>query len=102
MPKVFLLLFLALIPASSTCAADHLRLLSYNVWYGFTKVPERKKNFLKWMETQNPDIVSLQELNGYTADKLKADAAAWGHRHSAILKESGFPTGITSRFPIEE
>ncbi|MDA7647426.1 endonuclease/exonuclease/phosphatase family protein [Akkermansiaceae bacterium] len=102
MPKVFLLLFLALIPASSTCAADHLRLLSYNVWYGFTKVPERKKNFLKWMETQNPDIVSLQELNGYTADKLKADAAAWRHPHSAILKENGFPTGITSRFPIEE
>ena len=102
MPKVFLLLFLALIPISSTCASNHLRVLSYNVWYGFTKVPERKKNFLKWMKTQNPDIVSLQELNGYTADKLKADAAAWGHPHSAILKENGFPTGITSRFPIEE
>ena len=79
MPKVFLLLFLALIPISSTCASNHLRVLSYNVWYGFTKVPERKKNFLNWMKAQNPDIVSLQELNGYTADKLKADAAAWRH-----------------------
>ena len=102
MSKVFLLLFLALIPISSTCASNHLRVLSYNVWYGFTKVPERKKNSLKWMKAQNPDIVSLQELNGYSADKLKDDAAAWGHPHSAILKENGFPTGITSRFPIEE
>ncbi|MCH1500557.1 MAG: hypothetical protein L7U83_15995, partial [Akkermansiaceae bacterium] len=67
MPKVFLLLFLALIPISSTCASTRLRVLSYNVWYGFTKVPERKTSFLNWMETQNPDIVSLQELNGYTA-----------------------------------
>ena len=102
MPKFFLILFLAIIPISSTCASNHLRVLSYNVWYGFTKVPERKKNFLNWMKAQNPDLVSLQELNGYTADKLKADAAAWRHPHSAILKEDGFPTGITSRFPIEE
>ncbi len=102
MLKVFLVLFLALIPVSSACASNHLRVLSYNVWYGFTKVPERKKNFLEWMETQNPDIVSLQELNGYTADRLEADAARWGHAHSAILKEDGFPTGITSRFPIKE
>jgi exodeoxyribonuclease-3 len=48
------------------------------VWYGFTKVPERKKNFLNWMETQNPDIVSLQELNGYTADRLKGRRCSLG------------------------
>jgi endonuclease/exonuclease/phosphatase family metal-dependent hydrolase len=83
-------------------AGEGLRVLSYNVWYGFTKVPERKAEYLEWMSEQRPDVVSLQELNGYTADKLKADAATWGHPHSAILKEDGFPTGITSRFPIED
>ena len=58
-------------------AEDKLRVVSYNVWYGFTKVPDRKAAYLKWMENQKPDVVSLQELNGYTADKLKADAATW-------------------------
>jgi len=54
------------------------------------------------MRTQTPDIVFLQELNEYTPEQLQADAASWGHSHSALLKEEGFPTGITSRYPIED
>jgi endonuclease/exonuclease/phosphatase family metal-dependent hydrolase len=76
-----------------------LRIVSYNVWYGFTKVAERKEHWIEWMKNQNPDIVSLQELNGYTADKLKEDAKIWDHSFSDILKEDGFPTGVTSRYP---
>jgi len=78
------------------------RILSYNVWYGFTKKPERKPTWLKWMAEQKPDIVALQELNGYTPEQLKKDATAWDHSHSALLKEEGFPTGLTSRTPITE
>lgn len=77
-----------------------LRLLSHNVWYGFTKAPERKAAWLEWVAKQRPDIVALQELNGYTPGQLEQDAAAWGHAHSALLKEDGFPTGLSSRFPI--
>lgn len=79
-----------------------LRLISHNVYYGFTKTPERKTKWLKWMQEQHPDIVSLQELNTYTPDMLKKDAASWGHPYSVLLKEEGFPTGITSRFPIAD
>lgn len=79
-----------------------LRLITYNVWYGFSKVPDRKPEYLNWMKQQAPDIVSLQELNGYTEERLAKDAAAWQHPHSALLKTKGFPTGITSRYPIEE
>ena len=78
----------------------NLKLLSYNVWYGFTKKPERKANYLKFMKAQAPDVVSLQELNHYTPAKLADDAKAWGHPHSVLLKEKGFPTGITSSQPI--
>ncbi|MDP7050124.1 MAG: endonuclease/exonuclease/phosphatase family protein, partial [Verrucomicrobiota bacterium] len=67
---------------------------------GFTKKPERKANYLKFMKAQAPDVVSLQELNHYTPEKLVADAKAWGHPHSVLLKEKGFPTGITSSRPI--
>ena len=81
---------------------DPLKIISYNVWYGFTKVPERKKPWISWMKEQQPDIVSLQELNEYTPEKLAADAENYGHPHSVLLKEEGFPTGITSKFPIDD
>lgn len=82
--------------------ASELKLISYNVWYGFTEVPDRKKTWIAWMKEQDPDIVSLQELNEYTAQKLAEDAKSFGHEYSVLLKEEGFPTGITSRYPIEE
>ena len=82
--------------------SDNLKIISYNVWYGFTQVPERKEKWIAWMNEQGPDIVSLQELNEYTHQKLAEDARSYGHSYSAILKEEGFPTGITSRYPIED
>lgn len=80
-----------------------LKIVTHNVWYGFTRKPEpRYTHWRTWMAEQNPDIVSLQELNGYTAEKLADDAAFWGHGYSELLKEDGFSTGITSRFPISD
>ena len=79
-----------------------IRLITHNVYYGFTKIPERKEKWLEWMKNQNPDIVSLQELNEYTPEQLAEDANSWGHPFSVLLKEEGFPTGVTSRFPIED
>ena len=82
--------------------SSYLRIISHNVWYGFTKVPDRKESWIEWMNAQHPDIVSLQELNEYTHEKLAEDALRYGHTYSVLLKEEGFPTGITSRFPIED
>ncbi len=79
-----------------------LKIITHNVWYGFTKVPERKETWLSWINEQGPDIVSLQELNEYTHQKLAEDAKSYGHNYSVLLKENGFPTGITSRYPIED
>jgi exodeoxyribonuclease III len=89
-------------PGKRSTEADSLKIVSYNVWYGFTKVPERKDNWIAWMNEQRPDVVSLQELNEYTAQQLAEDAKRYGHEYSVLLKEDGFPTGITSRYPIED
>lgn len=99
--------FVLLVIAGSIGVADEqptsLKLITHNVWYGFTKKTEpRHAQWQSWMAQQAPDVVALQELNGYTAEKLALDAKAWGHAHSVILKEDGFPTGITSRFPISD
>lgn len=103
---MLLLLFFGFVlsdlPASAESPAE-LKIITHNVWYGFTKKGQpRHEQWLQWMAAQQPDVVALQELNGYTAEKLAADAKNWGHPHSVLLKEDGFPTGITSRYPITD
>lgn len=90
-------------PATTAEEPNVIRIITHNVWYGFTKRGEpRHAEWLRWMAAQAPDVVALQELNGYTADRLAADARHWGHPHSILLKQDGFPTGVTSRYPITD
>lgn len=100
------LAFLATSPAQDTekepPAESNLRVLAYNVWYGFQRVPDRKTLWLEWMKDQEADVVLLQELNGYSPEMLEEEAKGWGHSHTVLLKKEGFPTGVTSRYPIED
>lgn len=99
------MLLVALLFASPAIAEppSTIKIVTHNVWYGFTKKPEpRYTNWRKWMASEQPDVVALQELNGYTDEKLAADAKAWGHDYSVLLKEDGFATGITSKHPIAD
>ncbi|ETN96624.1 endonuclease/exonuclease/phosphatase family protein [Zhouia amylolytica] len=79
-----------------------LKIMTYNIWNGFDwgKDIERKSNLTAWVKAQNPDVLALQELCGYTEEQLKEDALKWGHEYVAILKTEGYPTGITSNQPI--
>lgn len=84
-------------------SAPALKILTHNVWYGFTRKPQpRHAQWLVWVREQAADVVVLQELNGYTPERLAEEAATWGHSHSELLKEDGFATGITSRYPISD
>lgn len=105
MQRSMLLTFVICLPARAQVAGESqpekLKIITHNVWYGFTKKTEpRYADWKRWMKAQSPDVVSLQELNTYTAARLQADAESWGHPYSVLLKEDGFPTGITSRYPI--
>ena len=79
-----------------------LTIISYNIWNGFDwgKDAIRKEKVIEWVKLQDPNVVALQELCGYTREKLLEDAKAWGHAHAEILKTSGYPVGITSSQPI--
>ena len=89
--------------ATEKSGPEHLRIITHNVWYGFTKKTQpRYADWKRWMKAQAADVVALQELNGYTEERLRADATSWGHSYSVLLKEDGFPTGITSRYPISD
>ena len=80
-----------------------MKLISYNIWNGFDwgKDSIRHQAFLDWATAQNPDVLALQELCGYTPEKLSADAQQWGHPYSVLLKTEGYPVGITSKEPIQ-
>ena len=80
-----------------------LKVITYNIWNGFDwgKDEERRQRVQEWMESQNPSITALQELNNYTPAKLKEDAESWGHNYSVLHKTSGYSVGLTSEFPIQ-
>ena len=79
---------------------DSLKILNWNVLYGFNHKKSIKQG-VNWIERQKPDVVALQELNGHKLNNLKNMAKQWGHDYAAILKEKGFPVGLTSKQPIE-
>jgi tetratricopeptide (TPR) repeat protein len=83
--------------------AGTLHVVSYNLWDGFGPKPEpRRTRWQEWMADLRPDVASLQELNGYSPERLAAEAQGWGHPYSVLLKEDGHSTGLTSRTPITE
>jgi exodeoxyribonuclease-3 len=88
--------------ANVTFPQENLKIISYNIWNGFNwgKNIKKHNSFIEWVKKNNPDILAMQELCGYTLEKLKNDAKKWGHNYVAIAKEGGYPVGITSKFKI--
>jgi exodeoxyribonuclease III len=84
-------------------ADSPFKVITYNIWNGFDfgKDQERRVKLQAWMNAQMPDVAALQELCNYTTEKLREDAARWGHTHSVLMKTTGYSVGITSKFPIE-
>ena len=58
-------------------------------------------NFVAWVSEQAPDILAIEETNGFTKETLTALANRWGHSHAEICKETGYPVSLTSKYPIE-
>ena len=81
---------------------EKIRIISYNVFNGFDwkKDKDRQNRFVEWIRKQDPEILALQELCGFTQESLLAMAQQWGHPYAVILKENGYPVGITSKKPI--
>ncbi len=81
-------------------AFAHFKVVNWNVLYGFNHGNSIDAG-TQWIAGQSPDVVALQELNGNTSESLKELGQCWQHDHAVILKEKGFPVGLTSSQPIE-
>ena len=55
------------------CAEDHsrIRILTYNVWYGFTKKPARKSEWLAYVKSLKPDVVRCKNSMGIHPSNLQ-------------------------------
>uniref|UniRef100_UPI002618045B endonuclease/exonuclease/phosphatase family protein n=1 Tax=Chitinophaga sp. TaxID=1869181 RepID=UPI002618045B len=94
---------LLLLAALSAGAQDTLRVLSYNILEGMVKdTTKGKQVFVDWVKTHRPDVVALQECNAFTQKSLEELALSYGHPYAVIVKENGYPTGLTSRYPIAD
>ncbi|MCD8268900.1 MAG: endonuclease/exonuclease/phosphatase family protein [Parabacteroides sp.] len=102
--KVISLFFLLFIFSFKGISQDTnqqtLKIISYNIWNGFEKNAARKARFVDWMNEQKPQIVVLEELVGFTEKDLSELATSYGHPYVAIVKEEGYPVGLTSCQPI--
>jgi len=86
--------------APTPAAAAPTKIVTWNVLRGFldgTQIQPAQR----WLREQAPDVVALQEVNGFNEARLTETAAAWGHPHAVMAKESGFPVALTSRTPIQ-
>ncbi|MFK5974311.1 MAG: endonuclease/exonuclease/phosphatase family protein [Flavobacteriaceae bacterium] len=104
--KQFLKILMAILLFSNFSYAqkqsNKLKVITYNIWNGFDwgKDNVRQEKLISWIKSQQPDVVALQELCGYTEEKLKNHASKWGHEYTVLLKTTGYPVGITSNKPI--
>ncbi|WP_236980485.1 endonuclease/exonuclease/phosphatase family protein [Membranihabitans maritimus] len=81
--------------------AQNLKVISYNIWEGMKMdTTEGKVKFSEWIKSQDPDVLALQEVNYFTQSKLENIARSYGHPYAVLLKETGYPVAITSKFPI--
>lgn len=98
-----LFLFIVALTFNSICFSNtkNIKILSYNIYKGMSAdQSENKSGFVTWIDSISPDIVSLQEVNGFTQATLENMSRNYGHPYAVLLKEKGYPVALTSKYPI--
>ena len=80
-------------------------ILNYNSLHGFQKDPALTKRYVEWVKKLDPDVVSYQEMNGFTQNDIGELAEKYGHPYAVIMNEEygvpvTHPLAITSKYPI--
>ena len=87
------------LPASSQ--EKKFRIITWNVYEGMKlDTTQHKTAFALWIMEKDPDVIAFQEMNRFTQAKLEEFARSYGHGYSILLKDSGFPVALTSKYPI--
>lgn len=81
---------------------ETLRFISYNILEGM-KLDKGQNfdNFVEWVKEKDPDFMVLCECNNFTQESFTALANRYGHPYAILCKETQYPVGLTSKYPIE-
>lgn len=91
-------------PGDSLILPDTLKIVSFNIENGMSL--DRASNydhFVAWVDSVAPDILAIQEANGFRQHSLKKLAARWGHPYviTNVKATDNYPVALTSRYPLE-
>jgi len=100
--RINLIILLLLFSNEISMAQQTLKILNYNVYEGFQNDSLQKETFKAWVKTFDADIITFQELNGFTHNALEDLGHSYGHPYAVLQKEQGYPVGITSKYPITD
>lgn len=99
--QFFIRLFCIFVFSTCTSQTKVLKVISYNVLYGFNHNTTESKA-VKWLLNEAPDVLVLQELKGYDLERLQALSQQWGHSYCYLWNRPGAaqPIAITSKAPV--
>lgn len=83
---------------------DTLKVISYNILEGMKNDKANNYNkFVEWIKSQAPDVLALQEVNGFNQRDLEKLAKRYGHNYVITNPKStdNYPVALTSKYPIE-
>ncbi|KAK6330013.1 hypothetical protein TWF718_003440 [Orbilia javanica] len=80
--------------SGSSALVPELKVMTFNLWWGGTYVNDYHNKQVKFIVSQNVDIIGLQEAHGGHVKRL-ADALGWYY-----WQPSASDLGIISRYPI--
>lgn len=78
---------------------EKVRVISYNILAALGD-EKREDKLISWLNIQDAEVIGFQELCGLTQEEFSGHAKKWGHPYAVILKENGYPVGISSKKPI--
>ena len=82
--------------------AETFKVLSYNVYEGFSGDPVKIQNFKKWIDTMKPDVIALQEMKNFTKVSLQSFAQEMGYNYTLMWHEAGLPVALIAKMPITD
>lgn len=98
-PTLYLLCVLLFCMGTHVYAQGQLRIMSYNVLYGFMNDSVTIDRHLKFIKAWDADIVAYQEMNGFNQRSLEKLAQQYAHPYALQSKVDGWPVAITSKYP---
>lgn len=79
---------------------DYLKIINYNIGEGC--MPRERRTLLEeFIDREKPQILVYQELCHLNGNSFAGFAARFGHDYSVILKDEGYPVGVSSQQPLE-